>query len=335
MSRPSLRRAARSARFSTSGGLRKKGATACFALLLLSLSSCSESASEARIRELEARIERQEIANEQLRRRLSGMLDGLALRMDRVVDALGDGAAKSSAPVADVTPIPSTDRGDKPTADRVVASPTNPADALARDRRTGAWIAALCAVVAAAFLAWRWRSQRASGWRREVDLETSADSAAWDEAHVLSDAVPQKELSPRAASNRSDQGIGDQDVIILDPMDADEPAAFGAEPAGTSAGAKPQASLGAESKAEAKTQPPSDPNAPARTAFHVDAKEPAVARASIESYLRHDPRVLQKPAPAVRSHEGGLSVECALLPGLAAGEREHLRAVLQRLASTR
>jgi hypothetical protein len=124
-------------------------------------------------------------------------------------------------------------------------------------------------------------------------------------------------------------------VIILDPMDADEPAAFGAEPAGTSAGARPQASLGAESKAETRTLPPSDPNAPARTAFHVDAKEPAVARASIESYLRHDPRVLQKPAPAVRSHEGGLSVECALLPGLAAGEREHLRAVLQRLASTR
>jgi uncharacterized coiled-coil protein SlyX len=304
-------------------------------VLLISLSSCSDSASEARIRELEARIERQEIANEQLRRRLSGMLDGLALRMDRVVDALGDGAAKPSAPIADVTPMPSTDRGDKATAERVVASPANPADALARDRRTGAWIAALCAVVAAAFVGWRWHSQRARGWRGDAEGEASADSAAWDEANVLSDAVPQKELNARAASTRSDQGIGEQDVIILDPMDADEPAALGVEPTGTSTGSKPHASQHAESKAEARIPPSTDSNSPARTAFHVDAKEPAVARASIESYLRHDPRVLQKPAPAVRSHEGGISVECALLPGLAAGEREHLRAVLQRLASTR
>jgi uncharacterized coiled-coil protein SlyX len=317
------------------GGLGKKGAVACGALLFLSLSSCSESASEARIRELEARIERQEIANEQLRRRLSGMLDGLALRMDRVVDALADGSQKTMSPMADVTPIPAAAPAEKNSLERVVASPANPADALARDRRTGAWIAALCAVVAAAFLAWRWRSQRASGWSRGADLETSADSAAWDEAHVLSDAVPQKERIACAPSNRSDQGIADQDVIILDPMDADEPAAFGAEPPGASAAKNPTASPSADSKAEAMDLPPSDPSAPARTAFHVDAKEPAVARASIESYLRHDPRVLQKPAPAVRSHQGGLSVECALLPGLAAGEREHLRAVLQRLASTR
>ncbi len=263
------------------------------------------------------------------------MLDGLALRMDRVVDALGDGAAKPRTPLADVTPIPAMDRADKTTLDRVVASPANPADALARDRRTGAWIAALCAVVASAFLAWRWRSQRASARHGDAEVDGSADSAAWDEAHVLSDAVPQKEPKARAASSRPEHGIGAEDVIILDPMDADEPAAFDVEPRAASVVAPPQASPSTESKTDTRSLPPSDPHAPHRTAFHVDAKEPAVARASIESYLRHDPRVLQKPAPAVRSHEGGLSVECALLPGLAAGEREHLRAVLQRLASSR
>ena len=153
MSRLCLDRAAITALSVPMGGLRGKAAAACLLLLIVSLPSCSENASETRIRELEARIERQEIANEQLRRRLGGMLDGLALRMDRVVDALGEGAPKASAPVADVTPIPTKERAESSSAERVVASPVNPADALARDRRTGAWVAALAAVVGATPLA--------------------------------------------------------------------------------------------------------------------------------------------------------------------------------------
>ena len=335
MSRLCLDRAAITALSVPMGGLRGKAAAACLLLLIVSLPSCSENASETRIRELEARIERQEIANEQLRRRLGGMLDGLALRMDRVVDALGEGAPKASAPVADVTPIPTKERAESSSAERVVASPVNPADALARDRRTGAWVAALAAVVAAAFVAWRWRSQRARGWRGDADLEASGDSAAWSEANVLSDAVPQKDASPRTAAKRSEQFIEEQDLIILDPTDADEQAAIVGEPERTTMQSTSPAQRSTETRTESRAMPTLDPSGPARTAFHVDAHEPPVARASIESYLRHDPRVLQKPAPVVRVHEGGLSVDCALLPGLAAGEREHLRAVLQRLASPR
>lgn len=335
MSRLCLDRAAITAHSVPMGGLRWKAAAACLALLILSLPSCSENASETRIRELEARIERQEIANEQLRRRLGGMLDGLALRMDRVVDALGEGAPKASAPVADVTPIPATERTANASAERVVASPVHPADALARDRRTGAWIAALAAVFAAAFVAWRWRSQRARGWRSDADLDASGDSAAWSEANVLSDAVPHKDVAPRTAAKQSEQFIEEQDLIILDPTDADEQAAVVGEPQRTPMQSTSHAQPSSQTRTEPRTLPSLDPSAPARTAFHVDAQEPPVARASIESYLRHDPRVLQKPAPVVRVHEGGLSVDCALLPGLAAGEREHLRAVLQRLASPR
>ena len=62
MSRLCLDRAAITALSVPMGGLRGKAAAACLLLLIVSLPSCSENASETRIRELEARIERQEIA---------------------------------------------------------------------------------------------------------------------------------------------------------------------------------------------------------------------------------------------------------------------------------
>ncbi|MGE3175049.1 MAG: hypothetical protein AB7O97_20645 [Planctomycetota bacterium] len=70
---------------------------------------------------------------------------------------------------------------------------------------------------------------------------------------------------------------------------------------------------------------------PLRWTLQLDTDDHVMARATIDAYLKSDPRVLRRPAPVVRPNAAGLCVECVLLPGLLPGEREHLRATLQRL----
>ncbi len=63
----------------------------------------------------------------------------------------------------------------------------------------------------------------------------------------------------------------------------------------------------------------------------LESADHVLARATIDAYLRHDPRVLRQPAPQVRGQGQHIEVRLSLLPGLLAGEREHLRSTLQRL----
>ncbi len=300
----------------------------------VALGACAHDAADSRIVELERKVARQDARQRQLEQRLCSTLDAMSLRMDRIVDALavaaGEPPASPPVPVraAAAGEVPPLARGPATPADtvddgRAVGAPPNPALELAMQQRTAAWVAGCVAVVLVAVLAMRLRSRSRFHAESAVRGDEAPDFGSWDEAKVLTDAVAERSpvadgresLEPASSSTPlrvEEVGIGDE-VLILDPADC-EPAA---------------------APVVAPVAGPSSPAGPSRTAFHVEAADPAVARAAIEAYLRHDPRVLQKPAPAVRLSEGGLSVECALLPGLAAGEREHLRAVLVRLSATR
>lgn len=298
------------------------------------MGACSNDAADSRIAELERKVARQDVRQRQLEQRLCTTLDAMSLRMDRIGDALA--LAAGEAPVSPTVPVrkvaagevPPLARGPASPVDateegRAVGAPPNPALELAMHRRTVEWVAGCVAVVLVAVVAMRLRSRSRSLVESAARTDEAPDFGSWEEAKVLTDAVAERSpvAGPRESLARSksavpshdeDVGIGDE-VIILDPADCEPLAAPVVAPVAS----------------------PSSPSGPSRTAFHVEAADPAVARAAIEAYLRHDPRVLQKPAPAVRLSEGGLSVECALLPGLAAGEREHLRAVLVRLSATR
>lgn len=305
-------------------------------MALASLAACSGDGSDARVAELERKVARQEAKQRQLEQRLAETLDTMSQRLDRIGVAL---AAAAGEPVPSPSvPAPTRRSSEVPPlasgpatpdasvgGDRVVGAPVNPAAELEMQRRTAAWITGCVAVVAFAFVALRLRSRS----RRLVDEsgrhDEPADFGAWEEAKVLTDAVAERAPARGARSDlEAPTAVGgasplgefplEDDVLILDPSGSED------EP-------RPTAPVVAAA--------PSVQHGPTRTAFHVDASDPVVARSAVEAYLRHDPRVLQKPAPAVRVSEGGLSVECALLPGLPAGEREHLRAVLARLSSNR
>jgi hypothetical protein len=74
------------------------------------------------------------------------------------------------------------------------------------------------------------------------------------------------------------------------------------------------------------------PPPPWRVALY--AADPARGMAAVRSLLAADPRVLRRPEPHCRADGGALRVECVLVPGLLAGEREQLRAALERAAAS-
>ncbi len=310
-------------------------------LVALAVSAaCSRDDSDQRVAELERKVARQEAKQRQLEERLAVTLDAMSLRLDRIGVALAAAAGEPAPASTPATPAPARRASEVPPLargpvapgasgaaadERVVGAPPNPAVELDMHRRTANWIAGCVAVVAFVAVAMRLRSRARSLGDRSGRDEEAADFGSWEEAKVLTDAVAER--APTAASRDGSTepvAVGnparigdfalDEEVLILDPADSeDEPQE-----------APPVVVAGATTQ-----------HGPTRTAFHVDACDPVLARSAVEAYLRHDPRVLQKPAPAVRVSEGGLSVECALLPGLPAGEREHLRAVLARLSSNR
>jgi len=129
--------------------------------------------------------------------------------------------------------------------------------------------------------------------------------------------------------------LDDDDDALLAAVDweavgGDEPggpaAATGAVTAG--AGRAEQAAHARPAAGDAAAAPRA---APLPWTITLDVHDPVTARAAVDAYLRSDPRVLRMPAPVVRSSGEGITVELALLPGLLAGEREHLRSTLQRL----
>ena len=309
-------------------------------LALAASASCSGDDSDQRVAELERKVARQEAKQRQLEERLAGTLDAMSLRLDRIGVALAAAAGEPAPASTPATPAPARRASEVPPLargpvspgvlgaapdERVVGAPPNPAVELEMRRRTATWIVGCVAVVAFVALAMRLRSRARALGDRSSRGEEVADFGSWEEAKVLTDAVAER--APAAAArvgSTEPDGIGhparigdhilDDEVLILDPADSEDE--LQQAPPAVVSGATAQ-------------------QGPMRTAFHVDAGDPMLARSAVEAYLRHDPRVLQKPAPAVRVSEGGLSVECALLPGLPAGEREHLRAVLVRLSANR
>jgi len=75
-------------------------------------------------------------------------------------------------------------------------------------------------------------------------------------------------------------------------------------------------------------------NALPRWRLRLPARNAEQVRAAVASFLAADPRVLRQPEPVLHSHTDTIEIECSLLPGLLDGEREHLRAALQRLLAS-
>lgn len=198
-------------------------------------------------------------------------------------------------------------------------APVSPARELEMQRRTTIWVAGGVALAFAFGAALRLRSR----WkldRLKIDEEPhvaeDVDAGAWEEASVLTDAVTPR-AAPREHGRTADEAEWSEDQGQL-VQQLEQPAERSST---TDQVVIPAAAL--------------DPMKPGRCAFLLDVDRPEAALPAVESYLRHDPRVLQKPFAQVRLRDGGLVVECSLLPGLPDGEREHLRAILQRLASDR
>lgn len=303
-------------------------ATRTFAwCVLVALAACGED-HEPRVRELEKAVQDHTVRQAQLEARVTASLDALAGRVDAMVESLAAAAGVT------LPPAPA-----KPVSDHV-ASPSLPAEAstaltsdeiaaVVADRHRG-WMAFVLAIagVSAAGIGWRWRRSR-----RRAGAESTGDH--WSAATVLADGVQNaREPAPNPAAARLPDFVLDDEVFVLDPGE-DLAAAVG-EPADAEDSASNAPAEPARPRQPVAPPPAVEPaREPPRWSFQLEASDPVLARAAIAAYLRHDPRVLQRPAPVLRDHPSGLAVECALLPGLVAGEREHLRATLQRLVAVR
>ncbi len=335
--------------------------TACFGALLacaaLLAGSCSQDVDTqaARLAELEAQMHTQQSRQEQLEARVAATLGQLADRVDALVAELRVQTGAGSDPVdaqpgtsgalaSTVTGVPAatapspSDRPSRVDADaaRVRAAERTAAVSaeIAGRQQFWMWCVVVAGTVAGVWLAWRRRRGEAPVVGRsksDVEGESDRDCGAWSAAGVLTEAIgPHK--AHQAKAHDSALGLRDaadvlgplQEVFVLDPTDG-----LAAELDFASAPEQPAVA------AEDPLVTSSPAREPLRWSFQLEAKDPLLARATIDAYLRHDPRVLQRPAPVVRDHPSGLAVDCALLPGLVAGEREHLRATLQRLVAVR
>ncbi|MEQ1634159.1 MAG: hypothetical protein ABL997_17400 [Planctomycetota bacterium] len=334
----------------------------------LLLASCSDhdDAQETRLVQLESEVEAQRARQTQFEARIASTLDRLADRVDQLVGELRSlGGIESSStsaaipadgtfdngrsppfepvpkrePLPDGATLPNPGLPKSPVAFDAPAARTRAAertaaaakDAVSRQQFWLYFVVGLGAVV----LTWlAWRRRTATALRSVAkpvvaggEVDADRDCGAWSAAFVLTDAIAPRGANvanSQGGSPATTEGSADADpvheVFVLDTDDSLAAAVASA----------------AESQLDPGIVVPEEaPREPLRWSFQLEATDPVVARAAIDAYLRHDPRVLQRPAPVVRDHPSGLAVECALLPGLVAGEREHLRATLQRLLAAR
>lgn len=301
---------------------------------LLVLVACGDG--EARVQQLEDAVREQEARQQRFEARVANSLDRLATRVDTMVVELATTAGvevpTAAPPVA--TPMPRADR-ESPDAPRALRA-SEIADLVASRHRPWMWAVVVAACAAALALGWRWL-------RRLPRARQESSGDAWGEAAVLSGGVSTQAAGPAAAARELPPDfVLDDEVFVLDPGDlldleaAAEPATAEREPVQREPEIEPRPVPIPRPAANGAGAPALEsPREPPRWSFQLEAADPVLARAAIAAYLRHDPRVLQRPAPVVRDHPSGLAVECALLPGLVAGEREHLRATLQRLVLAR
>lgn len=291
-------------------------------LVAITLCSCAPEDSVSQISDIETRLRAQEETSRRLDRDLGRQLSVVAERLERLADTLtATGAKTAQATVVD--PVRRSVASPEPAGkEATLHAPVSPALELETQRRSAIWLAAVVGAVVAFAAAMRLRSRSlVSAIEEDEQLHDldEADAGSWDEASVLTEAVPER----RDASERFVKT--EPDLHAAHPESRERPHGVMSAGAGL-----------AVARADAASPPSSESSpSPTRCAYRIDAIHPEAARPAVESYLGHDPRVLRKPEPVVRVRDGGLTVECSMLPGLPAGEREHLRAVLERLASDR
>lgn len=298
---------------------------AALPVLALALGACGDS----RVQQLEDAVRDQEARQQRFEARVATSLDRLASRVDTMVVELATtaGVEVPSTQPRDETVRPAADADEAPRALRA----NEIADLVAARHRPWMWAVVAGAGAAALVLGWRWL-------RRLPRARTEPSGDTWGEAAVLTGAVGAPDgVVPARTRTAPTDFVLDDEVFVLDPGDDLAISAAAEIAAGEEAAAADVDPVTSPRPSSTGANAPAlePPREPPRWSFQLEAADPVLARAAIAAYLRHDPRVLQRPAPVVRDHPSGLAVECALLPGLVAGEREHLRATLQRLVAVR
>lgn len=325
----------------------------------------------ARVADLEQKLQDQQRRQQQLEATVTKALDATAVHVDAILQQLAvlapggaPGATAEPAPMgpAPTGPTPATSAHPvEATAHELGAAAEQREAAFLRNRlqsHTGWLIAVLTVgVTAIGFLAWRLvrqspRPPQATGGDANAARGDMTTDELWAAAGLLGEAVGRLRggapaqaagAAPAPLAAPADDldltaAVRDDDVFVLDDDDDALLAAIDWEAVGVDDTAVQTASPSPDPTASAPPQRPVEGAAadatraaPLPWTISLDTRDPVTARAAVDAYLRSDPRVLRMPAPVVRSSGDGITVELALLPGLLAGEREHLRSTLQRL----
>ncbi len=247
-----------------------------------------------------------------------------------------------------------------PTAQPVAVAPVAPtrteASAIDRSmvpphRRPWLWLLFGSGACALAALAWRWIRPQSTG------IAPTRSTNAADSAQVVVDAGTEAlwatahELGEPEGSAATATSVGASAAPLAVAANSEQlPAPRGAAPLGGAARitAVPARERAADEVAEPvplavpAAQSPLSPaertlprmssaDGPTRLSLVVPNAHPD-ACAAVELRLQIDPRVLKQPPPRVRLVQGRLEIDCALVPGLPAGDLAHVRAVLQQTA---
>lgn len=326
---------------------------------LLAEMATTNSRSEAtslreRLAAIEQQMQQQDQRHREVEQLVQQALERSAQRLDdflRAVENLRRDAAPGAGSGAstEVTPAGNTPGNSGPGASSVDPGRKD-ADAapLSAQQRGRNWLLAVLAggLFAIGLLAWR-LSRPAVAHPVAADLredrgpppasERSADEL-WLAANLLGEAVgrlrhARNEAAPAPAPLPAVDGDDDLFVLEDEPGEPAASAAAPAEPLPVPSGAVTAGTSSTGSEAAPAVLPrPQHPIGPQRLALLLPSGDRSRARAAVTAFLARDPRVLRRPVPLVEETADGLRVECALLPDQPAGEQEHLRALLARLA---
>ncbi len=317
----------------------------------------------ARLAQLEQSLQQQDTRHREVEALMQGALEKTADRLDEFLRRLqgggeapgpasGSGTAVPNGP-PDPQPTP-TPPGNGATPGNGAAGTTGGEDApfAARVRRGSSrwwWLlvtAAGCSV-AAFFLRRVWRGNVAGDPRplpSHGPLATAMGEQTaeelWATAALLGEAVDRLRKQQSAAAivapskvpdMASPESIADElDLDELFMIEEEEPSA----PTADVVPPQPKVNVRTTEDKVAAARAPTAPVAatgplrpgPDRVTFRLPA---TASPEAVLAALLARPFVLRKPAPSVRLVDGMLAVECALLPGVAAGERGRLLQALR------
>ncbi len=294
----------------------------------------------ARLRQLEASLQAQDVRHREVEALMQGALE-------RTADRLGEFLRRVGADVEpDVTvqppdtaaePVPPATVPPAPAREATPPAGGGSQDAAAGDTRSAAWerrgstswwwggIALLTTLLGTVCIR-RWlrttpSPARASHHANPASERTPAMAGTpdpdvqeiWAAAALLGEAVGRLRDAPADPPEVTAQELEDELIVLDDDL------LSGATHAETSPPAD---------------EPPVTRTAPATATCRLRTTDPARSMESLLQILQQDPRVLRRPEPAVRCWRDSVEVSYRLVPELPPGERTHLEQRLRDACSS-